>query len=182
MTVEPTDADLIEAIQAGRKDAFDALMKRYERFVYKLAYGFGRSHENALDLSQTVFLKVYRKLDLYRGDSSFKTWLAKVVYNEGVTWQRSNRRHVEGRQEMEHAAPSRPAPQDDDLLRTQRRTLVLQGLAGLNRRYRAAIELRYFHGMGLSEIADVLGCSEGVAKNALFRGVRTLRDRLAGAA
>lgn len=181
MPEEPTDAELIEATLAGREKAFDELMQRYERFVYKLAYGFGRSHENALDLSQAVFLKVYRKLGLFRGDSSFRTWLAKVVYNEGINWQRASRRHVEGHEEIRDVPERRALPQDEELLRTERTKLVLSSLVKLNRRYRAAIELRYFHGMTLREIAEVLGCSEGVAKNALFRGVRRLRSQLSEA-
>lgn len=181
MPEEPTDAELIEATLTGEEEAFDALMLRYQRFVYKLAYGFGRSHENALDLSQLVFLKVYRKLGLFRADSSFRTWLAKVVYNEGLNWLRANRRHIEGLEALPQGLSSPDPGQDDELLRSERTQMVLQGLTRLNRRYRAAVELRYFHGMAIGEIAQVLNCSEGVAKNALFRGVRTLRSRLSGA-
>ncbi len=180
MREEATDAELIQAVLAGREDAFDLLMKRYQRFVYKLAFGFARSHEHALDLTQTVFLKVYTKISSFRGQSSFKTWLAKVTYNEGITWQRANRRHSEGHEELAELPTTAPS-QDDQLLRKERLELVLAGLERLNRRYRTAIELRYFHGMPPREIAGVLGCSEGVAKNALFRGVRHLRSHLARA-
>lgn len=180
MPEEASDTELIKAALGGREEAFGTLMKRYERFVYKLAFGFGRSHENALDLSQTVFLKVYRKLGSFRGQSSFRTWLAKVTYHEGLNWQRANRRHAEGREEIAETA-DRTSGQDDEFLRKERTKLVLGGMAQLNRRYRTAIELRYFHGLPLREIAAVLGCSEGVAKNALFRGVRSLKNQLAGA-
>lgn len=181
MPKEPTDAELIEAALAGREEAFDSLMQRYQRFVYKLTYGFARSPENALDLSQAVFLKVYRKLALYRADSSFRTWLAKVVYNEGLNWKRANRRHLEGHEELGETMRSAEPGPDAELLRAERMRLVLAGMGRLNRRYRAAVELRYFHGMAVAEIADVLGCSEGVAKNALFRGVRSLKSQLTGA-
>ncbi|MCP4200959.1 MAG: sigma-70 family RNA polymerase sigma factor [bacterium] len=181
MAEESTDTELIEATLGGREEAFEMLMKRYERFVYKLAFGFGRSHENALDLSQTIFLKVYRKLSLFQGQSSFRTWLAKVAYHEGLNWRRANRRHLDGREELTQVADSGSTPQDQGVLKEERTRLVLGGLAQLNRRYRTAIELRYFHGMGVREIASVLGCSEGVAKNALFRGIRRLRSQLAQA-
>lgn len=181
MPHDPTDAELIESALAGSEEAFDTLMRRYERFVYKLAYGFGRSHDNALDLSQAVFLKVYRKLSLFRADSSFRTWLAKVVYNEGINWSRSNRRHAEGRTELHDVIASPEPGQDTQVLHRERLRMVLDGLSGLNRRYRAAVELRYFHGMGPREIAEILGCTEGVAKNALFRGLRSLKSQLSGA-
>ena len=181
MPEEPSDTELIRASLAGSEDGFEQLMKRYQRFVYKLAYGFGWSHENALDLTQAVFLKVYSKLSLFRGDASFRTWLAKVTYHEGISWQRANRRHAEGHEELGELTDSRLPGQDEEVLKKERTELVLRGLAHLNRRYRTAIELRYFHGMTLREIAAVLGCSEGVAKNALFRGVRNLKGHLAEA-
>lgn len=181
MPEESSDTALIEAVLDGREEAFDLLMERYQRFVYKLAYGFGRSHDNALDLSQAVFLKVYRKLASFRGESSFPTWLAKVVYHEGLNWQRANSRHSEDHEEITEKTAKLAPPQDEELLRAERTKLVLEVLPSLNRRYRAAIELRYFHGMTLRQIAEVLGCSEGVAKNALFRGVRSLRRQLSEA-
>lgn len=181
MPENASDTELIGAALAGSEESFDRLMERYQRFVYKLAYGFGRNHDNALDLTQTIFLKVYTKLALFRGQSSFRTWLAKVAYHEGVSWQRANRRHAEGHEELVELTDTKRASQDDEVLKNERRQMVLGGLARLNRRYRTAVELRYFHDMGPREIAAVLGCSEGVAKNALFRGVRSLKSQLADA-
>ena len=178
MQAESTDEHLIAAALDGREEAFDELMQRHQRFVYRLAYGFGRSHENALDLSQIIFLKVYRKLALFGGRASFRTWLAKVAYHEGVNWQKAQRRHLEGHEELLEVADRKVRGQDETLLAKERGQVVLGALIHLNRRHRTAVELRYFHDMTLREIASVLGCTEAVAKNAVFRGVRTLRSRL----
>ena len=91
--------------------------QRNPHFVYKLAYGFTRSHDNALDLSQIVFLKVYRRVSLFRGEASFRTWLAKVVYHEGINWQRANRRHAQGRE-------TTPAPHWPNMTLAQRGSCI----------------------------------------------------------
>jgi len=181
MPEQASDDELIAATLEGQLEAFDQLMERYQGFVYRLAFGFGRSHDNALDVSQAVFLKVFRKLASFGGRSSFRTWLAKVVYHEGLNWQRANRRHAEGHEELVETVDSSGLRQDEQLLVNERFEKILKGLARLNRRYRTAVELRYFHGLPVREIAVVLECSEGVAKNALFRGVRTLRNHLSEA-
>ncbi|MDH3744844.1 MAG: RNA polymerase sigma factor [Acidobacteriota bacterium] len=179
----PTDSELIEEILGGRLDAYDELMGRYERHVYKTSWGFGGSHENAMDLSQAVFLKAYRRLGSFEGRSGFKTWLMKIAYNEGVSWLRSNRRHVQGRESFEGdfgklaAAPSTPDQEMQQLQKEQQR-ILLGGLGRLSRRYRTALVLRYLHGLSVREVASVLECSEGTAKNVLFRGVRNLRKEV----
>jgi RNA polymerase sigma-70 factor (ECF subfamily) len=179
----PTDQELIEQTLEGRLEAYDQLMSRYQALIYKTAYGFGKSRENALDLSQSIFLKAYRKLGAFGGRSQFKTWLLRLAYNEGVNWLRANRRHREGHELLESAHLSldkvSTAPeQEKNHLRTERQRLLLRGLERLNKRYRKALVLRYFHGLSVREVAGVLECTEGTAKNVLFRGVRSLRKEL----
>ncbi len=183
---EPTDADLIEEILDGRLGAYDELMSRYQKLVYKAAYGFGGNHDDALDLCQIVFLKAFRKLSGFAGRSSFKTWLMRVAYNEGVSWLRSNRRHEHGHQPLEstHAelpATASDADQETRQLRKEQEKILLRGLGRINRRYRTALVLRYLHGLSVREVASALECSEGTAKNVLFRGVRSLRKQVASA-
>lgn len=87
-----SDSELINKTLSNDLFAFDQLMKRYERLVYKVCYGFGKSKENALDITQNVFLKVYQKLSSFKGNSTFKSWLIKISYNEGVNWVRKNQK------------------------------------------------------------------------------------------
>ena len=173
-----TDAELIDAILAGRLEAYDELMRRYERLVFKVAYGYGGSRDNAFDITQTVFLQAYRHLGSFRRESSFKTWLLRITYNESSNWNRRHRRH-QGHTAIElETEILSPGSQEADTLHSERLTLLQAGLGALNARYRLALELRYFQELPIREIADVLGCSEGVAKNILFRGVRRLRSEL----
>ena len=176
-----SDQDLISETLGGHLGAYDQLMERYQRLVYKLAYGYTRSHESALDLTQTVFLKVYRRIGSFRGKCQFKTWLMRIVCNEGVSWVRANRRHLEGREALDllEELPEGGADQEDQQVRREYRDRLLGGLSRLGDRYRTALELRYFHELSVREVASVLGCSEGTAKNVLFRGVRRLREQVA---
>ena len=176
----PTDETLITETLGGRLEAYDQLMQRYERLIYKVAYGYTRSRESALDLTQTVFLKVYRKLGSFRGRGHFKTWLVRIACNEGVSWVRANRRHVEGRESLADIdIPARGCDQEEEAVRRERIEQMLSGLDKLGHRSRTALVLRYFHEHSVREVACVLKCSEGTAKNLLFRGVRRLRQQVA---
>ena len=180
--VTETDLELIRDVLGGDHDAFESLMKRYEHLVFKVAYSFARDREEALDLTQTVFLKAFRGLESFRTEADFKTWLLRITYNEGVNWVRKAGR--EGTREDFEIASTRLAHaplQEERLVEKEEAGRLRRGLDSLNERYRTAIILRYHHGMPIREIAGVLQCSETMTKNILFRGVRNLRRAVVGA-
>ncbi len=182
--MEREDRALIEETLAGRLESFDVLMQRYEGLVYRVCLLYAGRKDEALDMTQEVFLKVWRSLGSFRGDSAFRTWLLRIAYNEGLTWVRSRgrRRDSESVEEIdENSAAANPGPsQERELMVRERRTILFEKLDELNPRQRTAVTLRYFKQMPLSEIATVLDCSEGNVKNMLFRSVRKLRQALAG--
>ena len=180
--MEPTDEQLVAATLAGDLTAFDALMERYERLVFSLVVSFATDSDEALDLTQEIFLKAYRRLATFDGRGSFKGWLARIAIHEGINSAKSAGRR-RARHEAWHVvreAP-RPAAQDDRLLARERERQVAAALRALAPRHRLAIELRYLKEMSIREVASVLECSEGVARNILFRGLRKLRRQLAEA-
>jgi RNA polymerase sigma-70 factor (ECF subfamily) len=174
--VEPSDDELVAAARRGENAAFDALMRRHERLVYQVVAGFGRGREDSLDLCQTVFLKAFRSLAAFRGESSFRTWLLRIAHHEGLNRERTHGRRPAG-VELDEAEPalSAPAEQETTLLARERTGRLAHALAGLKGRYRTAIVLRYRDGLAIREIAEVLAVSENLTKNILFRGVRQLR-------
>lgn len=176
-----SDDDLVRQAQQGRLEAFDRLMVRYQRLVCKIAMGYVGEKEQALDVTQNVFLKVYRNLEAVRNDGMFKPWLLRIAYNESVNWLRKSRR-TSAREEPLAAEPAAgPAgAQEARVLHRERQRLVLDSLTALNPKYRMAVELRYAEGLRIREIADTMGCSEGMVKSLLFRGVRRIRDHVAG--
>lgn len=170
-----SDAELIDSTLAGRSAAFDELMKRYERIVFKVAYSFCYSREDALDITQSVFLKTYRSLGTFRRDADFKTWVLRIAYNEGIDFVRRRKKLAEETFDVETVQPAVDAAQERALIERDQTVRLQRGLEKLNTRHRTALVLRYLQGVPIAEIAGVMRCSEGMVKNILFRGVRTLR-------
>jgi len=177
--LERSDQDLVDATLAGDLQAYDALMQRYQGLAYKLASGLARDREAALDITQTAFLKAYRGLRSFRRGTNFKTWVARIVHNEGINWLRRERVRGRGREPMPGSVASPGAGQESELMGNERKQQILDALRGLKDNYRLAVMLRYFEDMPIREVADVLGCSEGTVKSILFRSVRRLKDALA---
>jgi RNA polymerase sigma-70 factor (ECF subfamily) len=180
-TLTPSDDLLVRQALAGDLGSFDQLMLRYQKLVCKVAMNYVRDKQNALDVTQNVFLKVYKKLDSVKSEGMFKPWLLRITYNESINWLRRRKQHEEFEELGEHdrddvAVP----PQESRLLDQESRGLLLQGFAELNPKYKLAVALRYAEGMHIKEIAEVMDCSEGMVKSLLFRGVRKIRNNVAG--
>jgi RNA polymerase sigma-70 factor (ECF subfamily) len=175
-----SDQELVEKTLNGDLEVFDELMKRYERLVYKVAYGFVGDAESAFDVSQTVFLKAYKALAGFRKEANVKTWLMRITYNESINWVRrpSERSSVHEALDDTSFELTAEAPQERDLEQRESRRKISKAMEKLNERYRLAVVLRYFQGLGIAEISEVLGCSEGVTKNILFRSVKTMREAM----
>ncbi len=176
------DEELVRATLAGELSAFDELMQRYERLVYSLVVSFADGHDGALDLTQEIFLKAYRKLAAFDGRGTVKAWLARIAIREGINQAKSATRRQARHDAWHVVRPTHTlAPQDDEILSGERKRQVATALERLAPRHRLAIELRYLQEMGIPEVASVLECSEGVARNILFRGLRKLRQQVAQA-
>jgi RNA polymerase sigma-70 factor (ECF subfamily) len=164
--LEPTDDELIAEIEAGSDLAFDRLMRRYRRLVYRVAYGFLGDRESALDVVQEAFLKVHTRLRSYRGEGTLKSWIARIAANEAMNLRRSTRETSE----LDESIAARST--ETDPMAGQALSRSLQALGD---RQRLAIVLRYYGERSTREIAEALDCSEGTARNVLFRGLSKLR-------
>ena len=91
--MEFTDQELAQEIRSGSGVAFERLMSRYERLVYRIAYGFTGDPAAAMDVAQETFLKVYAGIDRWRGRGELKNWVARVAANEAMNWRRHATRH-----------------------------------------------------------------------------------------
>jgi RNA polymerase sigma-70 factor (ECF subfamily) len=176
--VEPGDHILIEEVRGGSTGAFEEIMKRYQRLVYATCIAYARSREDALDITQNVFVKVYEKVDSFRGSGSFKAWLLSIAHNEGLNWIRNNARHRDHAEPTPANSPEVAPSQESDLLKQERWELLREALLHLNPRQRQAVVLRYFESTPIREIASTLDCTEGTAKNILFRSLRKLHHHL----
>jgi len=176
-----SDEELIAATVGGDLEAYDDLMRRYERLVFKVAYGLTVNRDAALDVVQAVFLKAFRSLRSFDGRASFKTWLVRITLNEGQDWRRRFSRRDAKHDPLDLAAAAADPEASPELaaVRAQDRERLHRGLAALNTRQRLAVSLRYFQGLPVRDIAVTLGCSDVSARNLLFRSLRRLRAVLA---
>ena len=182
--MELTDDILITESLAGSHAAFEELMRRYERLVFRVAWTYVRQRESALDICQDVFIKVHRGLGSYRGGdsdrSAFRAWVMSITHNESANCLRREKKHRDWEEiDGDLSADARfasPATQEAGLLEAERRDDLMRSLEILNPRQRQALTLRYFEKMSFRDIADTLDCSEGMARNIAFRGLEKLRD------
>lgn len=172
-----SDFELIKNTLSGDLFAFDELMKRYDHLVYNVSYSFGKNRENAMDITQNVFLNVYHKLSTFKSKSSFKSWLIRISYNEGINWVRKNRKfNMQDLVEDENDYPSLSISTEEELEKKENKSRLFKTLYQLNPRHRLAVVLRYFEGLSIREIAETMVCSEGLVKNMLFRSLKKMKD------
>ncbi len=183
------DQALITALQAGREEAYETLIQRYQQPIYNLVFRLLSDPSEASDVVQEVFLKIFRNIRNFRGGSSLKTWLYRIAVNEAYNHRRWFCRHH--RQEVgmsgdEHARgyeetlPDTGRTPFDLALDRETRALVENALAGLNPNFRAAVVLRDIEDLSYEEIAVVLEVSLGTVKSRILRGREALRRSLEG--
>src|SRR5262249_35852282 len=165
------------ACLAGRPGAFDLIVERHRRAVYQLCYRFVGNHEDASDLSQDVFLRAYRGLRSFRGQSSLSTWLYRIGVNGCLNRVTARTPRVESIEEQQHV-DTKVESASELLLRTERATRVRAAIAELPRKQRATLILRMYHEMSHQEIAGVLGSSVGAVKANFFHALGNLRKLL----
>lgn len=176
------DSELIDEMRNGSLTAFDSLMQRYQQLVFTIAYTVGHSEEDAMDISQDVFLKVYQKLNAYRGKGSFKGWISRIAKNESINGLKkiNRRKQTENLEETLAMPVSQDPSQEDELLARENRATLLRRLFNLNTRYRLAVVLRYYKDMPIRQIAETMQCSEGMVKNMLYRSLQRLKHEIHG--
>jgi RNA polymerase sigma-70 factor, ECF subfamily len=183
------EANLIRAVQRGDQDAFEQLVRAYDQSVLRLAVNLLRSQEDARDVFQEAFLRVFRSIDSFRFDCSFHTWLYRIVTNICLDYLRKRKvrkeepavvdtpegpldRMTDFEEEAAHADPER------NMWNRQLGQRIEGALGGLTPRERVVFELRHYQGLRLRNIGEILGTSEEAAKNCLFRATQKMRAEL----
>jgi RNA polymerase sigma-70 factor (ECF subfamily) len=168
---------LVEACRQGDREAFRALYEIYKDDVYSIAWNFTGNEETARDVTQDVFLKLFSVIGGFRGESSFRTWLFRLVANACRDAQRRTRRLVPMEDVVLDSAEG-PGSPDADAREREVSRRVREAVVSLAPKVRLAILLRYVEDLSYTEIAAALGCSPGTVASRLNRGHRILADRL----
>jgi RNA polymerase sigma-70 factor, ECF subfamily len=184
------DDELIRAAQKGDRSAFDALVRRYDRSVLRLALHMLGNEQDAQDVHQDAFIKAYRHLSNFRFECSFYTWLYRIVTNLCLDQLRRRKSRKEdpstvmdaAGEEMDlmanlqdERATANPAR---ELERKNMHAAIQDALDSLTPRERTVFELKHYQGLKLRTIGEMLSTTEETAKNTLFRATRKLRAKL----
>ena len=184
--MESTDRELISRAQGGESAAFEALVCRYDKQVLAIAASYANNPDEAKDIYQEAFLRVYRSLGGFRFQSEFSTWLYRVVTNVCLTHRtrHKGRRFIPideiDRPGTEHRASPRPRPasperqaQNSEISRH-----IENAMEHLSPQQRLVFTLKHYQGYKLREIASMMDCAEGTVKKYLFTATEKLRQRL----
>jgi RNA polymerase sigma-70 factor (ECF subfamily) len=168
---------LVALCLSGRREAFDVIVERHRRAVYQLCYRFVGNHEDASDLAQDAFIRAFRGLERFRGQSALGTWLYRIAVNVCLNRVGAKQPQTEPLDARPHIDERAIAP-DSELLRGERAEQVRAAIAQLPKKQRATVILRVYHELSHEEIAGVLGSSVGAVKANFFHALGNLKKLL----
>lgn len=173
---EDDDAELVRRCGLGDRHAFEKLVLRYQRPVYNAALRMLRHHDDARDVVQTTFLKVYEHLAEYDPRYRFYSWIYRIALNESINQLNGRRRSGQVSEDIPIDGPGPDQSADSQQAGRQ----IQAALMTLRDEYRAVIVLRHFLDLSYEEMAEVLGVPEKTVKSRLFSARQLLRDALRG--
>lgn len=184
--MEQDDQGLVELAQKGDRDAFRQLVEKYQRRVYSICYGMLKNADDSMDVSQEVFVKVYRYLEKFNFQSTFYTWLYRITVNMCIDHIRKNQRvkNVEyddgiAREDSDHVMPSQLGLNPDKVYgQKELREKMLVALESLGEKHRTILILREVDGLSYEEIAEVLNISKGTVMSRLFHARRYFQEAI----
>ena len=173
------DRAAVEACQHGEREAFGRLVERYQRDVYRLCYRYVNNHHDANDMAQEVFLKAYRALGKFRGESAFSTWLYRIAVNTCLNFRAARRPDAEP---LHDSLPDSGPGAGAGVLTRERERLVREAVSRLPDKQRTTVILKIYQELTHEEVAVIVGSSVGTVKANLFHAMNNLRKQLAGGA
>jgi RNA polymerase sigma-70 factor (ECF subfamily) len=188
----PTDEELVARARDNDFGAFEQLLDRYEDKIFRLAYRFVRNETEAKEVLQDTFLSIWRKLDTFKGDSQFGSWLYRVAANTALMRLRAQRRHPEVSTEelpvgyLDNYGQLPPGGEnwarrpDDELQSDELRHHIQSAVDALPEIYRTVFLLRDVEGLSTEETGEILGISVPTVKTRLHRARIALRDTISG--
>jgi len=188
----PDETELIQRAQQGDFSSFEQLVFRYDKEVLTIAARFVRNSDDAKDIYQEVFLRVYQGLHRFRMQSEFATWLYRITTNVCLTHRsrRKKQAHVslddeqdesEGEPHPRSVAVSEDPLPDQQAMAENISTHIRRAMELLSPQQKMVFTLKHYQGLKLREIADAMQCTEGTVKKHLFTATQRMRERLKGA-
>lgn len=181
------DQEVVERVRSGEKGLYEILMRRYNQTLYRAVRSYLRDGDDVQDAMQEAYVKAYTKLDQFKGDSAFSTWLVRIGINEALQVLRKQRtmhiytdpgQRAEGLTQLPDTGQMNP---EQRTIRDEHRRLLEQAVDRLPDGYRAVYMLREVEEMSVAEVSQVLGISESNVKVRLHRAKIMVKDALLSA-
>ncbi len=184
---DPTDQQLVERVKRGDKRAFDILVLKYQHKIVGLVSRYLRDQDEVADVTQEAFIKAYRALPRFRGDSAFYTWLYRIAINTAKNHLVSKSRRppntdidIDDGEFHDNSAVLRDIESPEAALATQQlETVVYDAIDGLPEELKVAVTLREFEGLSYEEIAEVMECPVGTVRSRIFRAREAIEKKIA---
>jgi RNA polymerase sigma-70 factor (ECF subfamily) len=184
-----SELDLVKRCQAGQADAFDELVVRYRTRIFGMIYNMVHNEQDAWDLAQDSFVKAWKSMKRFRGQSSFYTWMYRIVMNVTIDWLRKKQIKGAGAEfddsiqlkEIDPASKTVPKPDAlpyERMQQTEIRAQIDNAISQLTPEHRAVILMKEIEDMQYHEIAEALGCSIGTVMSRLFYARKKLQTLL----
>jgi RNA polymerase sigma-70 factor (ECF subfamily) len=185
-----TDRQLVERVQRGDKRAYDLLVLKYQHRIVSLVSRYMRDQDEVLDVTQEAFIKAYRALPGFRGDSAFYTWLYRIAINTAKNYLVSKSRRPpdtdidvdQGEYQEVGLALSDIENPENSLERDQLEAVVYKAIDDLPEELKVAVTLREFEGLSYEEIAGVMDCPVGTIRSRIFRAREAIEKKIAALA
>ena len=186
MSEAQVDQLLVERVQKGDKQAFDLLISKYQHRIISLVARYVSDQTEALDVAQEAFIKAYRAIDRFRGDSAFYTWLYRIAINTAKNWLVAKKRRppatdIDAVDAEQYDMASRLKEQgtpENELMREEIQRTVFDTIAELPDDLRTAIMLRELEGMSYEDIAITMDCPIGTVRSRIFRAREAIEEKL----
>ncbi len=186
MSEAQVDQLLVERVQKGDKHAFDLLINKYQHRIVSLVSRYVSDHSEALDVSQEAFIKAYRAIGKFRGDSAFYTWLYRIAINTAKNWLVAQKRRppasdIDAADAEQYDTDSRlkdKGTPENELLRDEIKRMVYDTIEQLPVDLRTAIVLREMEGMSYEDIATTMDCPIGTVRSRIFRAREAIDEKL----
>ena len=185
---EPTDKQLVERVKRGDKRAFDLLTLKYLHKIISLVGRYLRDQDEVQDVAQEAFIKAYRALPNFRGDSAFYTWLYRIAINTAKNHLVSKSRRPpdtdidvdDGEFQANSAVLRDDNTPEASLATSQMESVIYKAIDDLPEELKVAVTLREFEGLSYEEIAEVMECPVGTVRSRIFRAREAIEKKIAG--
>ncbi|MCK5058289.1 MAG: RNA polymerase sigma factor [Candidatus Aminicenantes bacterium] len=176
------DNELIRLLKEGNRQAFTEIIRLYQKGVFKVAYGFFRDRDDAMEIVQETFMRVYEKIDRFGNHSSFKNWVYRIATNLCIDYYRkfkSKKIHSQDISELDDMHSSDTVPPEERLDRQNFKKNLEESLQTLSKRQKMIFVMKHFNALKYKEISGILNISVGTVKSLHHRAARALKKKLA---